>query len=100
MLPVNWTPLYDKVIVKRDAAKEEFAPGLAVPDSHKQDQNTGTVQMVGQGRWIQGVLYPLTVAVGDSVLFSKFAGVELEGQERDLIILREDEILAWKSAGE
>jgi len=99
MLPVNWTPLYDKVIVKRDAAKEEFAPGLAVPDTHKQDQNTGTVRMIGQGRWIQGLLYPLTVAVGDLVLFSRFAGVELEDEEKGLIILREDEILGWKSQG-
>lgn len=88
-----WEPLYDKVLVRRDPAPEEIS-GLAVPDAHRKQQNTGTVLRVGNGRWIDGNLYPLTVWAGCRVLFSRFAGVELENDE-NVIILREDEILAY-----
>lgn len=89
----EWEPLYDKVAVRRDPSPEEIS-GLAVPDAHRKQQNTGTVLRVGGGRWIDGNLYPLTVFPGCRVLFSAFAGVPMEGDE-DTIILREDEILAF-----
>lgn len=93
--PVTWTPLYDKVVVRRYEAPTEVK-GLAVPEAHRKAQHIGYVLKVGNGRWINGILYPLTVQVGDTVLFSKFGGVELEDEEPDLLILREDEILAWR----
>lgn len=92
---MDWKPLYDKMIVRRDPPEAEYAPGLVVADAHKQQQNVGTVVEVGAGRWIDGILLPMTIQPGHRVLFSKFAGHELLGGDRDLIVLREDEILAY-----
>lgn len=90
-----WEPLYDKIIVKRNPTPEEARPGVISPEAHRQAQNHGVVVRTGNGRWIDGVLYPLTIKEGMTVLFSRFAGVELEEGE-DLLLLREDEILAWR----
>ena len=89
-----WEPLYDKIVVKRDPAIEQIG-SIAVADAYKRNQNTGTVLRTGNGRWINGVLYPLTLEVGHRVIFSKFAGVELEDSGQDVIVLREDEVLAY-----
>lgn len=91
--------LYDKVLVRRHAAAVEIA-GLAVPEAAQKDQNSGTVVQVGAGRPTPGGdLAPLTVQPGMEVLFSQFAGTQLEGvgvEDDDLLILREDEILAYR----
>ncbi len=94
---MQWQCLYDKLIVRRAAAKEEFAPGIVAPEAHRKAQNTGTVVATGIGRLVAGSVspVPLTIRVGMVVLFSAFAGVPLEGEDPDLIILREDEILAF-----
>ena len=90
----DWTPLYDKVIVQRLPEVTELR-GLAVPERHRKAQTVGIVVRVGNGRWINGVLYPLTVTEGSYVLFSSYAGSPIEGQD-DVLVLREDEILAWR----
>lgn len=92
---MDWQPLYDKLIVRRDPAESETAGGLAVPDAHQKQQHIGTVVKAGEGRWVDGILLPLIIAPGMRVLFSKFSGTELTADEPDLIVLREDEILAW-----
>lgn len=91
---MDWNPIYDKMIVRRDPPEKEVG-GLAVPDAHQQQQHIGTVLKAGQGRWVDGILLPLTVQPGMRVLFSKFAGTELATSEPDVIVLREDEILAY-----
>lgn len=91
---MDWQPLYEKMIVRRDPPEKEVG-GLAVPDAHQKQQNIGTVLLTGQGRWVDGILLPLTVQPGMRVLFSKFSGTELAGADPDLIVLREDEILAY-----
>lgn len=92
----DWTPLYDKLIVRRHPAATHLA-GLEVPEAHREKQNIGTVLKAGPGRFVQSVvLAPLTIAEGDEVLFNKFAGVTLEGDDPDLLVLREDEILAYR----
>jgi chaperonin GroES len=92
---VDWNPIYDKLIVRRDPPEAETASGLAVPDAHQKQQHIGTVLKTGQGRWVDGILLPLTVQPGMRVLFSKFAGTELAASEPDVIVIREDEILAY-----
>lgn len=92
---LDWNPLYDKLIVRRDKAKTETDGGLAVPDAHQREQHMGTVLKTGQGRWVDGILLPLTIAPGMRIVFSKFAGTELDSNEPDVVVLREDEILAW-----
>ncbi len=98
---MDWSPIYDKLIVRRDPPESKTASGmLAVPDAHQKQQHIGTVLKAGQGRWVDGILLPLTVVPGMRVLFSKFAGTELAATEPDIIVLREDEILAYASPTE
>lgn len=96
---MDWQCLYDKLLVKREAAKESYDKDglLAVADKHKKEQNVGQVVKAGAGRWVDGILIPLTIRPGMTVLFSKFAGVPLEDADPDLVILREDEVLAYRS---
>jgi len=97
---LDWNPIYDKLIVRRDKPEAETTGGLAVPDAHQEQQHIGTVLKVGQGRWVDGILLPLTIVPGMRVLFSKFAGTELESGEPDIIVLREDEVLAYSAPAE
>lgn len=92
---LDWSPIYDKLIVRRDPPDKEYAAGIAVADTHQKQQHIGTVIKTGQGRWVEGLLLPLTIQPGMRVLFSKFSGTELTDDDPDLIVLREDEILAW-----
>lgn len=91
---LEWECLYDKLIVRRDPPKTQFG-SIAAPDQAVEDQNIGTVLKTGQGRWVDGLLLPLTIQPGMRVIFSKLAGHELMGGSRDVILLREDEILAY-----
>jgi chaperonin GroES len=92
----SWNALYDKLIVRR-APEVTHIAGLEVPDQAREKQNLGTVVKAGAGRFIQSTqLCPLLVQEGDEVLFNKFAGFPLEGDDPDLVVLREDEILAYR----
>ena len=95
-MKTNWKPLYDKIIVLRDAAPEIIGT-LAVPDAAKQDQNAGTVLATGIGRLDPGSsrVTNLLVQVGHRVLFGKFSGIALDPDVPDIIVLREDELLAY-----
>lgn len=94
---LDWNPLYDKAIIRRDPPEKEYTEGIAVADAHQKQQHIGTVLKIGQGRWVDGILLPLVLVPGMRVLFSKFAGSELSEQQPDLVVLREDEILAYAS---
>jgi chaperonin GroES len=92
---LDWSPLYDKIIVRRDPPEKEYTPGISVAETHQKQQHIGTVLKVGHGRWMDGILLPLTIVPGMRVLFSKFAGSELSDDVPDVVVLREDEILAY-----
>lgn len=92
---LDWNPLYDKLIVRRDPPEKEYADGISVADAHQKQQNIGTVLKTGHGRWVDGILLPLQIVPGMRVLFSKFAGSELSDSLPDLVVLREDEVLAY-----
>ena len=96
-MALDWNCLYDKLIVRRRPA-DEVVGSVVVPEAHRKAQNVGTIVAVGTGRLVAGNAFPipLTLKVGDTVLFSAFSGVPLEGEEPDLVILREDEILAFR----
>ena len=95
----TWNTLYDKIIVKRHEA-DRVQRGMAVPDSAVKQKNTGTVVKVGEGRLMPSLGYPmpLTVQVGQEVLFHEHSGVELDADNDALVILREDEVLAFRDA--
>ena len=94
-MAVNLTPLHDRVVVKRIEEKESVKGGIIIPDSAKEKQQEGEVIAVGSGkRGENGQILPLDVKVGDRVLFGKYGGTEITIDDEDLLILREEEILA------
>jgi chaperonin GroES len=98
-MAVNLTPLHDRVVVKRIEEKESIKGGIIIPDSAKEKQQEGEVIAVGGGKREKGELVPLDVKVGDRVLFGKYSGTEIKIDDEDLLILREEEILAKLSGG-
>jgi chaperonin GroES len=93
-MAVNLTPLHDRVIVKRIEEKETVRGGIIIPDTAKEKPQEGQVIAVGAGKREKGELVPLDVKPGDRVLFGKYSGTEIKIEDEDLLILREEEILA------
>tara|TARA_R110001592_G_scaffold215025_2_gene468319 strand:+ start:97762 stop:98052 length:291 start_codon:yes stop_codon:yes gene_type:complete len=87
-------PLYDRVVVRRKEEEETTAGGILLPGSAKEKPNQGEIVAVGEGKVLDsGDLRPLTVKVGDKVVFGQYAGgntIEVDGEE--LIIMGESEI--------
>ena len=93
-MAVNITPLHDRVLVRRTAEKETVKGGIIIPDSAKEKPQEGEVIAVGAGKREKGELIPLDVKPGDRVLFGKYSGTEIKLEGEELLILREEEILA------
>lgn len=92
------TPLGDKVVVQRTEAEETTAGGIVLPDSAKQKPAEGRVLSVGDGRLSKdGNRIPLQVHDGDRIIFSSYAGTEIEVDGQTLLILSESDILAVQS---
>ena len=90
-----FTPLHDRVLVERVEGEEKTAGGLIIPDSAKEKPAEGVVIAIGSGaRDNNGKIIPLDVQVGDRILFAKWGGVEVKFGGKELIILKESDILA------
>ncbi len=88
-------PLGDRVVVEREAAEERTAGGIVLPDSAKDKPSRGTVLAVGDGRLLDdGSRAPLQVKVGDKVLFTSYAPDVVKISEEELLLMREEDILA------
>lgn len=88
-------PLGDRVVLKRVEADEKTKGGIILPDSAKEKPREGTVVALGSGRQLKdGTRVAFTVKVKNRVLFSSYAGTEVQVDGEELIILSEDEILA------
>ncbi len=83
-------PLSDRVIVKPAQAEEKTAGGIIIPDTAKEKPQRGTVVAAGPGKKDE----PVTVKVGDSVLYGKYSGTEITFEGSDYLIMRESDILA------
>jgi chaperonin GroES len=90
MAKVNIKPLADRVLVEPAAAEEKTAGGIIIPDTAKEKPMKGTVVAVGEGKKDE----PITVKVGDLVLYGKYAGTELTVDGVDYLIMRESDIYA------
>ena len=91
---VGIRPLHDRVIVSRIEEGEQKVGGIIIPDSAKEKPQEGEVIAVGAGKREKGELIPLDVKPGDRVLFGKYSGTEIKLEGEELLILREEEILA------
>jgi chaperonin GroES len=89
-MALNIKPLSDRVIVEPAAAETQTASGIYIPDTAKEKPHRGTVVAVGNGKKDE----PMTVKIGDSVLYGKYAGSELKFEGSDYLIMREEDILA------
>ncbi len=87
---VNITPLHDRVIVKPAPAEEKTAGGIIIPDTAKEKPQRGTVIAAGPGKKDE----PMTVKSGDTILYGKYAGTEVNFEGEDYLIMRESDILA------
>jgi chaperonin GroES len=88
-------PLNDRVVVKRIEEEEKTAGGIIIPDSAKEKPIQGEVRAVGSGKLLEdGSRRPLDVKAGDRVLFGKYAGTDIKVGTEELLIMREDDILA------
>ncbi|MFC5446863.1 co-chaperone GroES [Paenibacillus aestuarii] len=87
-------PLGDRVVIEAIAKEETTASGIVLPDSAKEKPQEGKVLAVGAGAIKDGVRVSLEVKEGDRIIFSKYAGTEVKYEGRELLILRESDILA------
>jgi chaperonin GroES len=91
---MNVRPLFDRVLVKRNDEPSKTKSGLFLPETAKEKPVEGTVLGVGSGRVTdEGKVTPLTVKVGDRVVFGKYSGTEIKIEGEDRLILREEDIL-------
>ncbi|HEY4725665.1 MAG TPA: co-chaperone GroES [Actinomycetota bacterium] len=93
---VSLQPLEDRIVVKPSEGEEMTASGLVIPDTAKEKPQQGEVLAVGPGRRAEnsGELIPLDIAVGDTVVYSKYGGTEITVEGEDLLILNARDVLA------
>ena len=88
-------PLHDRVIVKRLEEERKSAGGIVIPDTAAEKPSMGEIIAVGPGKTDDnGKLIPIGVKAGDKILFGKYSGTEIKLDGEDVLILREDEVLA------
>jgi len=92
---IKLQPLGERVVVERDESEEKTAGGILLPDTAKDKPARGKIVSVGNGRLLEdGTRSVLQVKVGDRVIFSSYAGETFKVEERELLLMREDDILA------
>ncbi len=90
MSKLNIQPLADRVVVQPAPAETKTASGIIIPDTAKEKPQEGTVVAVGNGKKDE----PMTVKVGDKVLYGKYSGTELILDGKDYLVMRESDIFA------
>ena len=92
---MNIKPLHDRVLVRRVEETTKTAGGIIIPDTAKEKPSEGVVEAVGNGKMApDGKVAPMSVKVGDRVLFGKYAGTEVKLDGEPRLIIREEDILA------
>jgi chaperonin GroES len=89
----NIRPLADRVVVKAEEAEETTSSGLYIPDTAKEKPQRGTIIAVGPGRVENGTKIDMSVGEGDTVLYGKYSGTEINIDGEDYLIMRESDIL-------
>jgi chaperonin GroES len=87
-------PLADHVLIRRHEVDEQHQGEIIIPDTAKEKPHEGEILAVGPGRMMDdGNLQPIAVAMGDTVLFGKYAGTEITLDHEDLLVMRESDLL-------
>jgi chaperonin GroES len=90
----TFTPLHDRILVRRLEEGETIRGGIIIPDTAKEKPQEGKVIAVGKGKSNdEGKVFPLDVKAGDSVLFGKYSGNEIKLDGEDFLIMREEDVL-------
>ena len=90
----KFTPLHDRLLVRRIEEGETTRGGIIIPDSAKEKPQEGEVISVGKGKSNdEGKVFPLAVKEGDRILFGKYSGTEIKLDGEDFIIMKEEEVL-------
>lgn len=89
-MSINVTPLADRVLIEPSEAEETTASGIIIPDTAKEKPQRGKIIAAGNGKKDE----PMTVKTGDTVLYGKYAGTEINIEGRDYLIMRESDIFA------
>jgi chaperonin GroES len=88
-------PLHDRLLVRRIEEKEMVKGGIIIPDTAKEKPQEGEVLAVGTGKILDnGTKLEMDVKVGDKILFGKYSGTDIKVDGEEVLILREDEVLA------
>lgn len=90
MATLNIKPLADRVVVEPAAAEEKTASGIIIPDTAKEKPQKGTVVAAGPGKKDE----PVTVKVGDVVIYGKYSGTEIQIEGKDYLMMKESDIYA------
>ncbi|MCX2482216.1 co-chaperone GroES [Pedobacter sp. MR2016-24] len=95
-MALNIKPIADRVVVEAAPAEEKTASGIYIPDTAKEKPQQGTVVAVGPGKYAEstGSLIPLSVKVGDVVLYGKYGGTEITYEGKEYLIMRETDLYA------
>ena len=92
---MKFRPLHDRVVIRRLSAEEKSKGGIIIPDTAKEKPMQGKVLAVGNGRVLEnGKKLALDVKVGDQILFGKYSGTEIKVDGEEVLVVREDEVLA------
>jgi chaperonin GroES len=90
----TFTPLHDRILVRRVEETESVRGGIIIPDTAKEKPQEGEVIAVGKGKSNdEGKVFPLDVKAGDRILFGKWGGTEIKIDGEDFLIMKEDEVL-------
>ena len=88
-------PLHDRVIVKREEDERKSPGGIVIPDTATEKPMKGRVLAVGKGKILEsGEIRPLDVKIGDKVLFGKYSGTEVKMDGDEVLVMREEDIMA------
>ena len=91
---MNFSPLHDRVLIKRLESEEKTAGGIIIPDTAKEKPSEGKVVAVGSGtKADDGTVTPLDVKAKDKILFGKWSGTEVTVDGKELLIMKESDIL-------
>jgi len=90
----KFTPLHDRILVRRLEEGETMRGGIIIPDTAKEKPQEGEVISVGKGKSNdEGKVFPLDVKAGDTILFGKYSGTEIKIDNEEFLIMREEEVL-------